>query len=29
MIFMPYPHQEAGIRWILERPACCLLWGMG
>lgn len=27
--FMPYPHQEAGISWILERPACALLWGMG
>lgn len=27
--FTPYPHQEAGIRWILDRPACALLWGMG
>ena len=27
--FTPYPHQEAGIRWILERPAAGLLWGMG
>ena len=29
MKFMPYPHQRAGINWILERPACALLWGMG
>ncbi len=29
MNFMPYPHQHAGINWILERPACALLWGMG
>lgn len=27
--FTPYPHQEAGIDWILSRPASCLLWGMG
>ena len=27
--FTPYPHQRAGIDWILERPACALLWGMG
>lgn len=27
--FTPYPHQEAGISWITERPACALLWGMG
>ncbi len=27
--FVPYPHQEAGISWIIERPACALLWGMG
>ena len=27
--FTPYPHQEAGIDWILSRPACALLWGMG
>lgn len=27
--FTPYPHQKAGIDWILERPACALLWGMG
>ena len=29
MNFIPYPHQQAGIDWILERPACALLWGMG
>ena len=27
--FNPYPHQKAGIEWILERPAAGLLWGMG
>ena len=27
--FTPYPHQQAGIDWITERPACALLWGMG
>lgn len=27
--FTPYPHQEAGIDWIIDRPACALLWGMG
>ena len=27
--FTPYPHQQAGIEWILERPAAGLLWGMG
>ena len=27
--FTPYPHQQAGIRWVIERPACALLWGMG
>ena len=27
--FTPYPHQRAGIDWIIERPACALLWGMG
>ena len=27
--FTPYPHQLAGINWILERPAACLFWGMG
>lgn len=29
MKFTPYPHQQAGIDWILERPACALFWGMG
>ena len=29
MTFVPYPHQRAGIKWITERPACALLWGMG
>lgn len=29
MNFKPYPHQKAGIDWIIEHPACALLWGMG
>lgn len=29
MKFTPYPHQQAGIEWIAQRPACALLWGMG
>ena len=29
MNFKPYPHQAAGINWIIDRPACALLWGMG
>lgn len=29
MIFTPYPHQQAGIRWIIDRPAAGLFWGMG
>ena len=29
MNFTPYPHQEAGIDWITEKPACALFWGMG
>ena len=29
MNFTPYPHQQAGIDWIIERPAAALLWGMG
>lgn len=29
MKYVPYPHQKAGIEWIIERPACALLWGMG
>ena len=27
--FEPYPHQKEGIKWVIERPACALLWGMG
>lgn len=27
--FNPYPHQAAGIKWLTERPACALFWGMG
>ncbi len=27
--FKPYPHQQAGIRWIIEHPAAGLFWGMG
>lgn len=29
MKFVPYKHQQAGIDWIIEHPACALLWGMG
>lgn len=29
MNFTPYPHQRAGIDWIVKHPACALLWGMG
>lgn len=29
MNFTPYPHQQAGIDWIINRPACSLFWGMG
>ena len=29
MIFTPYPHQSAGIDWIISKQACALLWGMG
>lgn len=29
MTFMPYPHQKAGINWIVDKPATALLWGMG
>ena len=29
MKFNPYPHQEAGIRWLIEKPAAGLFWGMG
>ena len=27
--FSPYPHQKAGVDWILSHPACALIWGMG
>lgn len=27
--FTPYPHQEAGIDWVIANEACALLWGMG
>ena len=27
--FKPYPHQEAGVDWIIRHPACGLIWGMG
>jgi SNF2 family DNA or RNA helicase len=27
--FAPYPHQQAGIRWIIDHPAAGLFWGMG
>jgi hypothetical protein len=27
--FAPYPHQKAGVDWILSHPACGLIWGMG
>ena len=29
MSFVPYPHQQAGIEWILDRQACALFWSMG
>ena len=29
MNFIPYPHQNAGIDWIIDHRACALLWGMG
>ena len=29
MNFKPYPHQQAGIDWIIANPAAALLWGMG
>ena len=29
MNFTPYPHQDAGIDWIIDHRACALLWGMG
>lgn len=27
--FTPYPHQRAGVDWIIDHPACALIWGMG
>ena len=24
-----YAHQQAGVEWIIDRPACGLFWGMG
>lgn len=27
--FTPYPHQAAGIDWIIDRQACALFWEMG
>ena len=27
--FSPYPHQEAGVEWLIQRPASALIWGMG
>lgn len=27
--FKPYPHQAAGVNWILKNEACALFWGMG
>lgn len=29
MNFTPYPHQQAGIDWIISHDAAALLWGMG
>lgn len=29
MDFTPYPHQAAGIDWIIQHHACALFWGMG
>lgn len=28
-VFKPYKHQQAGIDWVIHRPACALFWGMG
>ena len=27
--FNPYPHQRAGIDWVIDHPAAGLFWGMG
>ena len=29
MKFIPYEHQTAGIKWIIDRSASALFWGMG
>lgn len=28
-IFTPYPHQQAGVDWIIDHSGCALFWGMG
>ena len=27
--FVPYPHQKAGVEWLIQNEACALIWGMG
>ena len=27
--FKPYPHQKAGVEWLVKHPASALIWGMG
>ena len=27
--FKPYPHQKAGVEWLIKHPASALIWGMG
>lgn len=29
MKFTPYPHQNKGVRWLIENPEAALFWGMG
>lgn len=29
MHFKPYPYQQTGIDWIINKPSCALFWGMG
>lgn len=29
MSFSPYPHQAAGIGWIVDKHASALFWQMG
>lgn len=29
MQFVPYPHQQAGIDWVINHNASALFWGMG